>query len=225
MNITIPTIAAMAAALTLVPTGHAEPCAWPSGNDCGNPKPRCFNPYGPTASRSLHPASRPPHRRTRRSSHRLCSHLLATPMRPMRCLPLPLCHLLQPMGIRSHLDADSQGFVGYPVARCNDTNPAVAMGRTSESLVVICQTGVGRFYYKGVGLQNGLSVEIDDPVQTGPALGAGAVMASPRPMRYVPRSQAISPWRGSDPGSRGRRCRRPWRVPVERAAAAARLHG
>jgi hypothetical protein len=33
--------------------------------------------------------------------------------------------------------------------------------------VVICQTGVGRFYYKGVGLQNGLSVEIDDPVQTG----------------------------------------------------------
>ena len=26
--------------------------------------------------------------------------------------------------------------------------------------------GAGWFYYKGVGLQNGLSVEVDDPVQT-----------------------------------------------------------
>jgi len=31
---------------------------------------------------------------------------------------------------------------------------------------------VGRFYCKGVGLQNGLSVEIDDPVQTGAAFVA-----------------------------------------------------
>jgi hypothetical protein len=28
---------------------------------------------------------------------------------------------------------------------------------------------VGRFYYKGFGLQNGLSVEIDDPVLMGAA--------------------------------------------------------
>ena len=46
------------------------------------------------------------------------------------------------------------------------------MGRTADSVVVICQTGVGRFYYKGAGLQNGLSVEIDDPVQTGAAFVA-----------------------------------------------------
>lgn len=64
-------------------------------------------------------------------------------------------------------DADPQGFVGYPDARCNDTNPAVAIGRTADSVVVICQTGIGRLYYKGVGLQNGLSVEVDDPVPTG----------------------------------------------------------
>ena len=69
-------------------------------------------------------------------------------------------------------DADTQGFVGYPGARCNHTNPAVAIGRTSDSVVVICQTGVGRLYYKGVGLQNGQSVEIDDPVQTGAAFVA-----------------------------------------------------
>jgi hypothetical protein len=62
--------------------------------------------------------------------------------------------------------------VNYPGARCNYTNPAVAIGFTSESIAVICQTGVGRFYYKGVGLQNGLSVEIDVPVQTGAAFVA-----------------------------------------------------
>jgi hypothetical protein len=45
----------------------------------------------------------------------------------------------------------------------------VAIGRTSQSLVVICQTGVGRFYYKGFGLQNRSSLEIDDPVLMGAA--------------------------------------------------------
>lgn len=64
-------------------------------------------------------------------------------------------------------DADAQGFLTPVGARCNSTNPAVAMARTAQSLVVICQTGVGRFYYRGVGLQNGLAVEIDDPVPNG----------------------------------------------------------
>ncbi|ORB62473.1 hypothetical protein [Mycobacterium scrofulaceum] len=64
-------------------------------------------------------------------------------------------------------DADRQGFLSYPGARCNYTNPAVVIARTADSALVICETGVGRFYYRGVGLQNGLSVEIDDPVQSG----------------------------------------------------------
>ena len=52
--------------------------------------------------------------------------------------------------------------------------------------------------------------------------GAAPVMASPRPTSYVPRSQAFSPCRGSDPGIRdkGRRHREP--APAEPAAAAAR---
>jgi len=58
--------------------------------------------------------------------------------------------------------------VGYPGARCNSTNPAVVIGRTAKSALVICETGAGRYYYKGVGLQNGgLSVEIEDPAPTG----------------------------------------------------------
>jgi diguanylate cyclase len=64
-------------------------------------------------------------------------------------------------------DADRQGFLSYPGARCNYTNPAVVIGRTADSALVICETGASRFYYKGVGLKNGLSVEIEDPLQTG----------------------------------------------------------
>jgi len=61
---------------------------------------------------------------------------------------------------------DGQGFAGIPEARCNFTNPAVAIGRTTESLVVICETGAGRLYYKGVRLNDGAAIEIDDPVRT-----------------------------------------------------------
>jgi len=61
---------------------------------------------------------------------------------------------------------DGQGFVGVPDARCNHTNPAVAVGQTTESLVVVCRTGVGRYYYKGVRLSDGAAIEIDDPVET-----------------------------------------------------------
>jgi len=61
---------------------------------------------------------------------------------------------------------DLQGFLGYPGARCNSANPAVAIGRTLKSLLVICQNYTGRFYYKGHGLQNGHSVEVDNLVRT-----------------------------------------------------------
>jgi hypothetical protein len=49
-------------------------------------------------------------------------------------------------------------------------------------------------------------------------------MASPRPTSYAPRSQVMSPWRGSDPGSRGRRCRRRGLGPAAPAVVAARCH-
>jgi hypothetical protein len=49
-----------------------------------------------------------------------------------------------------------------------------------------------------------------------------AVTASPRPTRYVLRSQAFSPCRGSDPGIRDSGHRRREPAPVERVVAAAR---
>ncbi len=90
----------------------------------------------------------------------------------IRCLLPPSCPLLQRMGIRFRQTPTPKALWGYTDARCNYTNPAVAIGRTADSAVVICETGVGRFYYKGFGLQNGQSVEIDDPVQTGGALSS-----------------------------------------------------
>jgi hypothetical protein len=49
-------------------------------------------------------------------------------------------------------DADAQGWLQYPEARCDYTNPAVAVGHTSDSPLVIGQTRVGRYYYKGYRL-------------------------------------------------------------------------
>ncbi|MFI9510552.1 serine/threonine-protein kinase [Nocardia sp. NPDC052566] len=61
--------------------------------------------------------------------------------------------------------SDGQGFTAGP--RCNSTNPAVTIGRTGRSRFVVCQTGVGRFYYKGLAVSNGNGIELDDPVPTG----------------------------------------------------------
>ncbi len=54
-----------------------------------------------------------------------------------------------------------------PVAATASRTVPMAIGRTAQSLVVICETGVGRLYYKGMRPEAGTSVEIDDPVRTG----------------------------------------------------------
>lgn len=63
--------------------------------------------------------------------------------------------------------ADGQGFLSMPNARCNESNPAVAVARTTKSYVVVCLTGVGRYYYKGVRAADNAAIEIDDPVPSG----------------------------------------------------------
>ncbi|MGC0366591.1 hypothetical protein ABH922_004575 [Rhodococcus sp. 27YEA15] len=60
---------------------------------------------------------------------------------------------------------DRQGF-RYDGPSCNANNPAVAVAVTTGSRVVICQTGVGRYYYKGERLSDGAVIELDDPVRT-----------------------------------------------------------
>ena len=58
-------------------------------------------------------------------------------------------------------DADSHGFIGYQGGRCRDADVAVAMGRTADSLAVICQNSDGKLYYVGFGLHNGLPVLLE----------------------------------------------------------------
>lgn len=66
---------------------------------------------------------------------------------------------------------DAQGFLSGP--RCNaDGDPAIAIGRTNRSQVVICQVGdqTGRWYYKG-SAESG-TIEIDYPSKVGDAFVA-----------------------------------------------------
>lgn len=61
---------------------------------------------------------------------------------------------------------DSQGFRAGTGPRCNASDPAVAIGRTAESLVTVCRTGAGRYYYKGMRRSDGSAIELDDPTPT-----------------------------------------------------------
>ncbi|PYE14681.1 hypothetical protein DFR67_112143 [Williamsia limnetica] len=62
--------------------------------------------------------------------------------------------------------ADGQGFLSGP--RCNAAgDPAVMIGQTDRSKVVVCQVGnqTGRYYYKG--LADGGAIEIQYPTRSG----------------------------------------------------------
>lgn len=104
------------------------------------------------------------------------------PRAPDRSLPPPSERSSPPLP-----NTDGQGFLHYPDARCNYINPAVAIARTEVSLVVICQTGVGRYYYRGYGLVNGKSIEIDDPKRNG-----SGFIASNNGVQYLLDSQALT---------------------------------
>ncbi|MDV6310258.1 hypothetical protein R4227_17605 [Gordonia amicalis] len=84
--------------------------------------------------------------------------------------------------------ADWQGFVTGP--RCNAADdPAVAIGQTSRSRVVICQVGnqTGRWYYKGQAPEGG--IELQFPTRVGNTFEArnGAVryLVSPASLTIV----------------------------------------
>jgi serine/threonine protein kinase len=59
--------------------------------------------------------------------------------------------------------ADGLGFVGH-TARCDPGNPPAAVLRTAQSLVVVCQTQSGNFYYRGERIRDGANIELADAV-------------------------------------------------------------
>lgn len=61
---------------------------------------------------------------------------------------------------------DAQGFAGQPAARCNAGDTATVMARTTKSLLVVCQTGAGSDYYRGMRLNDGANIELANPQRT-----------------------------------------------------------
>ncbi|WP_374023225.1 serine/threonine-protein kinase [Mycobacterium sp. HNNTM2301] len=63
-------------------------------------------------------------------------------------------------------DTDAQGFVGYPGGRCDPGSTPALMGRTTQSLIVVCEVGPANYYYRGVRLSDGASIELANAVRS-----------------------------------------------------------
>lgn len=60
---------------------------------------------------------------------------------------------------------DEQGFQDSD-ARCDPGRPAAAMGSTTQTELVLCQTGPGAFYYRGVRLSDGTLIALANAVRS-----------------------------------------------------------
>jgi hypothetical protein len=63
-------------------------------------------------------------------------------------------------------DSDAQGFLGYPAGRCDPGSTPAMMGRTTQSLIVVCEGGPANYYYRGLRLSDGASVELANAVRS-----------------------------------------------------------
>jgi hypothetical protein len=59
------------------------------------------------------------------------------------------------------LATDDRGFIGK-AARCDAPKSAVALGRTEQSLVVICVVGNGRYDYRGMRVRDSYALIVPD---------------------------------------------------------------
>ncbi|MFE3100883.1 serine/threonine-protein kinase [Nocardia tengchongensis] len=60
---------------------------------------------------------------------------------------------------------DAQGFTQTP--RCNASDPAMSIGRTDKSRLVVCRSATGRYYYKGLRISDSAEIQLNDPVPDG----------------------------------------------------------
>ncbi|MGO4442162.1 serine/threonine-protein kinase [Mycobacterium sp. 2YAF39] len=61
---------------------------------------------------------------------------------------------------------DAQGFVDYAGARCGSGSTATVMGRTTQSVFVVCEIGPANYYYRGVRLSDGAAIELANAVRS-----------------------------------------------------------
>jgi hypothetical protein len=69
-------------------------------------------------------------------------------------------------GIGGVPGTDERGWTGYPGARCDSGNQPTVMARTTQSVVVVCEIQPGNFYYRGVRLSDGASIELANAVRS-----------------------------------------------------------
>jgi hypothetical protein len=62
--------------------------------------------------------------------------------------------------------ANASGWIDYPYAQCEPGHPPAALALTTQSALVICQTGPGNFYYRGVRTQGGTGIELANAVRS-----------------------------------------------------------
>ena len=61
---------------------------------------------------------------------------------------------------------DDLGFIAYPGARCDPGSEPAALARTTQSVLVVCGTGAGNYYYRGVRLSDGAGIELANAVRS-----------------------------------------------------------
>ena len=61
---------------------------------------------------------------------------------------------------------DGLGWTAYPGARCDSGDSPAFMGRSTLSVLVICQIQPGKYYYRGVRLSNGAGIELSNAVRS-----------------------------------------------------------
>ncbi len=70
------------------------------------------------------------------------------------------------LSISSLPGTDDLGWTAYPAARCDSGNQPAVIGRTKQSVLVVCQVQPGNFYYRGVRLSDGASIELANAVRS-----------------------------------------------------------
>jgi hypothetical protein len=61
---------------------------------------------------------------------------------------------------------DDLGWTAYPDARCDSGSQPAFIGRTTKSVLAVCQIQPGNFYYRGVRLSDGASIELANAVRS-----------------------------------------------------------
>ena len=79
--------------------------------------------------------------------------------------PTQLSPAVQPT-IAGPPGTDAQGWIAYPAARCDPGTQPAAIARTTQSVLVVCQIQPGTFYYRGVRLSDGASIELANAVRS-----------------------------------------------------------